>query len=352
MSNPLRVALVGAGSIGGLRAKAVAQTADTTLSVVIDIDEDRARNVAQPLHARATSEILTNIQSEDIDLVIISTPHNQHADIAIAALSAGKHVLCEKPLAHSLPDARKMCEVAESNGVYLKTGFNHRYFPSMAYARKLIDEGKIGEVFSVQAYAGHPGGAEFGPGWITDGSVTGGGSLVDNGIHILDLTRFFLDEPIATAKGYISNHIWPFEKAEDNAYALFRTASGRVAQVHASWTQWRGYKFWVEVFGSRGYVRASYPPMLAEWGQTVEPGIRSKKKYEFFPGFQINERLKGWEWTIVESFVEEITLFVKGIRAEKEVPATGRDGLRSMELAHAIYRSSAEGVEVDVSDCR
>ena len=347
MTQPLRVALVGAGGIGELRAQATAQSPDLRLVVLADLARERAETVAGRYGAEATPEAATAATRPDVDMVIVSTPPNTHAPIALAAINAGKHVLVEKPLAHTLADAEQICAAAEARGVFLKTGFNHRYFPSMAFARRLIDAGKIGEVVSVQAYAGHPGGKEFGHDWVHDGAVTGGGSLVDNGIHILDLTRFFFGE-VEMGKGYVANLIWPFTNAEDNGYALFRSKEGKVAQVHASWTQWRGYQFWVETLGTRGYVRASYPPMWVEWGEISEPGLRSKRRVEMFPLFQIQERLRSWRWTIVESLMREEIEFAAGIRGGHEVAATGRDGLRAMQMAHAIYTSSREGREVKV----
>jgi predicted dehydrogenase len=345
MNAPLGIALIGVGGIGEIRAEAAAQTPGVKLVSVVDLAKDRAESVAGRFGAQASTDPLAVVQRKDVEIVVVSTPPNHHADITVAALEAGKHVICEKPLAHALAEAERMCLAAEKHGVFLKTGFNHRYFPPMQYARKLIDSGKIGEVITVQAYAGHPGGKEFGHAWVHDGNITGGGSLVDNGIHILDLTRFFFGE-VESAMGYKANLVWKFDNAEDNGFALFRSASGKIAQVHASWTQWRGYLFWVETFGTRGYVRASYPPMMVQWGETPEPGIRAKKRYEFFPRLQIQERLKSWRWTIVYSFVQEVTDFVHGINAGKEVPATGRDGLRAMQMANAIYRSSSEGIEV------
>ncbi len=118
--------------------------------------------------------------------------------------------------------------------------------------------------------------------------------------------------------------------------------------MHASWTEWRGYFFSVEAVCTRGYVKASYPPMLAEWGEIPEPGVRAKKRYEIFPKFQILERIKSWRWTIMRSFVEEMTDFAEGIRTGQPVEPTGRDGLRTLQMAHAIYRSSKEGQEVTV----
>ena len=347
MSAQLGVALIGAGGIGDVRAEAIGKTNGLALRVVADTRADAAGALAVRHQCDATSDWQSAVRRPDVEVVIVSTPPSSHAPISMLASESGKHVVCEKPLASNLQDAEQMCVAAERKGVLLKTGFNHRYFTAMAWAKRLIGSGAIGEVISVRAYAGHPGGVEFGHDWVHDGAVTGGGCLVDNGIHILDLTRFFFGE-VATGKGYVSNLIWPFRDAEDTAMALFRSAEGRVAFVHASWTEWRGYRFWVEALCSRGYVRASYPPMLAEWGATPQPGIRAKRRLKVFPAFQVRERLRSWRWTIVRSFVEELSAFAAGIRDGREVPATGRDGLRAMRMAHAIYRSSREGIEVPV----
>ena len=343
----LRVALIGAGGIGAIRAAALAQTAGLTLAYVVDIDQARADQVTAAHGGIASTDAHSAITKPDVDLVIVSTPPNLHGDLTIAALDAKKHVICEKPLAHTLADAERMVAAAERNGVRLMTGFNHRYFPPMQYARALIDTGKIGDVISVQAYAGHPGGAEFGHEWVTNGQITGGGALVDNGIHILDLTRYFFGE-VTRGKGYITNLVWQFPTAEDNAYALFTNPVHQVAQVHASWTHWRGYRWWVEILGTRGYARATYPPMSVEWGQTPEPGIRTKRQWEWFPTLQIQERLKSWRFTAINSFVREMTDVTHDILTGAHTAPSGFDGLRALQMAHAIYISSQQGIEVDV----
>lgn len=342
------VALIGAGAIGALRAEAVAQTSALKLRYIADVRKELAEAVARQHGGQAITDWRQAIEKPEVALVIVSTPPNLHGEMAVAAMAAGRHVLCEKPLAHTLADAERMCAAARQYQVCLRTGFNHRYFPPMAFARQLINQGKIGQVLSVRAYAGHPGGQEFGHAWVHDGAITGGGSLVDNGIHILDLTNYFLDDDVTSAKGYIANLVWPFETAEDNGFALFRTAHGKVAYVHASWTDWYGYRFWVEVVGTKGYVRASYPPMLAEWGETPEPGVRARRRYNLFPWFQIQERLRSWRWTTVRAFVQEMSEFSAAIRAGHHAQCTGLEGLRTLQMAHAIYRSSRGGMEVAV----
>jgi predicted dehydrogenase len=348
MTAPIRVALVGAGDIGSLRARAVHELSELELVVVADISSARAKELAGRYGAESSERPLESLHRNDVDLVIVSTPPDSHADLSLAALAAGKHVLCEKPLSNTLESAERMCRAASENGAYLKTGFNHRYFPAFTFARRLTSSGALGSVAYVKAYAGHQGGEEFGHEWIHEGSVTGGGSLVDNGIHILDLTRLFLGDEVETAHGYSSNMIWHFEDAEDNAFALFRTSSGKTAQIHTSWTGWNGYRFWVEAVCERGYVKASYPPMSVEWGEVTEPGARARRRRKWFPLFQLKERLRGWQWTIVRSFKQELGDFAAGIRSGHEVPATGEDGLRAMQMAHAIYRSSREGKQVRV----
>jgi predicted dehydrogenase len=145
----------------------------------------------------------------------------------------------------------------------------------------------------------------------------------------------------------VANLVWPFPAAEDNGFALFRAPSGAIAQVHASWTEWRGYRFAVECVGTRGFVRASYPPMLAVRGM-LHDQERPRKKYELFPWLQVQERLRSWRWTIVRSFVTELRALVADLESGRTSTATGRDGLRALQMAHAVYRSSREGVEVSI----
>lgn len=341
---PLGTALIGAGDIGKIRGRAIADSPHLRFVTVADTRPQAAAELANVCGTTAAASTEEAVRRSDVELVIISTPPNTHEAIAIAAIEAGKHVLCEKPLAHTLESAERICAAAEARGVRLITGFNHRYFPAMRFAHDKIASGELGEVIFAKAYAGHPGGVEFGHDWVHEGKVTGGGSLVDNGIHILDLLRYMAGDFVA-AQGVRENLVWKFDGAEDNGFALFRGASGAVAQLHASWTDWKGYRFWVEVTGTRGYVRASYPPMFTEWGVTPEPGIRAKRHYEIFPAFQIQERLRSWRWTIIEAFLAEMKDAADWINggAQPSSTASGRDGLRAMQMANAVYRSSREG---------
>ncbi|HEX9760751.1 MAG TPA: Gfo/Idh/MocA family oxidoreductase [Candidatus Acidoferrales bacterium] len=335
----MRFGLIGCGDIGQLRAQALAESPGLSLFAVSDVDEARARTLGEQHKAMWLTD-WRKLLDEPLDAVIVSTPPPLHEAMCVAALQSGKHVLCEKPLARSPEEGRRIVEAAQAAGRHLGTGFNYRFYPAIAEARRILDSGQIGELAYVRSYAGHPGGSEFTHPWVHDVKVMGGGALLDNGIHVLDLTRYFLGE-VAEVKGFRTNGVWGFEGCEDNAFLLLRNHDGRIAQVQASWTEWRGYRFWVEVFGTRGCLRASYPPMLLRVTWSEITGGPAQSKLHLFPAFQVKERLKSYRWTVIQSFVAEFDAFVRAARGEKTQGATGLDGLRAVEIAHEVYRSSA-----------
>jgi predicted dehydrogenase len=347
MAEPLRIALVGCGAIGQLRAEAVARLGGSRafrLSVVSDIDANRGRALAERFGASFTSDWHAALR-DAVDAVIISTPPPLHAEMCVKALERGKHVLCEKPLARNPAECRRIIDAATNAGCHLATGFNYRFYPAILTARQTLDSGRIGELDHIRSYAGHPGGSEFTHPWVHDVNVMGGGALVDNGIHILDLTRYFLGE-VAEVKGFRTGHVWKYAGCEDNAFALLKSPEGKIAALQASWSEWRGYRFWIELFGTQGCVRASYPPMFAQVTWFERPGNRAQRESFLYPGFQLQERLRSYRWTIVRSFVEELSAFGRTLADERTHAATGLDGMRATEIAHAVYQSSETGQSV------
>ncbi len=341
----MKVGLIGCGEIGRLRAAAIARLKAIRLAAVSDIDAARALAVSERCGAAVEPDWRSLVRREELDAVIVSTPPHLHAEMCIEALNAGKHVLCEKPLARTPEECRAMLAAAARSGRLLATGFNYRFYPAIVAARSILDSGRIGQLDHIRSYAGHPGGAEFTHPWVHDVKVMGGGALLDNGIHILDLTRYFLGE-VVEVKGFSTDNVWGFEGCEDNGFALLRSAEGRIASVQASWSEWRGYRFWLEVYGTRGCVRASYPPMLTQAVWFDEPGGRPRRKLYIFPAMQVLERLRSYRWTVIRSFVEEFKSFPRALRGEPTPLALGRDGMRAVEIAHAVYRASREGKSV------
>ena len=349
-SFPLRVALVGCGAIGAVRAAAIARSPEVTLAVACDVDAGRAGALAGRYGAARETDWRAAVARDDVDLVIVSTAPDLHAPVAIAAATAGKHVLCEKPMARTVEECRAMIAAAERHGVKLKIGFNHRYYLSVMAVKATIDAGTIGDVRFVRAAIGHEGGPGFAENWVTRHTITGGGTLLDNGIHVLDLARYLLESQggrIEEAQGYLLNARWPVAPNEDNAFCLFRTGGGdgrpeRVAQVTSSWTEWKGYRWFVEAYGTRGYVHAAYSPMRAVIGTVGEEGGRAKKRALTFPAFQVWERLRGHDWTTAETFRREFADLAAAIRDDRAPFADGHDGLRAQAMAEAVYRAARE----------
>lgn len=335
-----RFALLGYGAIGALRAQALRQTPGADLRLVVEpVAGRRAEAEQQGWPAAANLEDL--LRRDDIDAVIVSTPPHLHRAPVEALLQAGKHVLCEKPLGRTVEECRWMVDTAQRHGRTLGTGFNYRFYPAVAQARRLIAEGRIGRITHVKSFAGHPGGPEFTHPWVHQPKIVGGGALMDNGIHVADLTLHFLG-PVVESQGVATNQVWQFEGSEDNGYVLMRTADNKVGLLHASWTEWPGYRLHLEIAGTAGCLHIWYPPMLTVLFERPEGKAKKGRRHVFaFPLFQVQERLKSYRWTVVQSFIAEHQDFMRRIAGQPGVGATGLDGLRAVELAASAYREQA-----------
>jgi predicted dehydrogenase len=329
----MRFGVIGCGAIGRLRAEALHKTPGGHLHLVTDVDPRRSTDTVTRFGGHTVSSVEELVRSGDVDAVVVSTPPNLHRAHCEAALSAGKHVLCEKPLATTVADCRALVEAAERHGRILATGFNYRFYPVVSKARDLIAGGAIGKLDHVVSFAGHPGGPEFTHPWVHDVRVVGGGALMDNGIHLADLTLHFLGDVVESHR-IATDHIWDFSGSEDNGYVMMRTAEGRVGLLHASWTEWRGYHFWMDLYGTHGCIRLSYPPMaMVLHTRPTGRQRRGSRRVFFFPRFQVLERLRSYRWSIVQSFIAEQVDFMARIRGCAGVGATGVDGLRAVRLA-------------------
>ncbi len=339
--------LVGCGAVGKLRAQAVLETPGCRLAAVADVDADRARAAAPP-GAATFYEYQQLIGGATVDAVIVSTPPATHEEIALAALAAGKHVLCEKPLANSLDACRRMVEAAQRAGKVLATGFNHRFFPAVRFLKQILDSGRIGTLDHVRAFAGHSGLSELPAAWMHNKDAMGGGALMDVGIHVIDLARYILGE-VSQVYGVATGNVWKLDRSEDNGFALLRSPEGKVATLHATWSEWKGYRFYIEAYGDRGMARAYYAPMFAMAICLDRPGGKRRREFRFYPEIFLREKLHGWETTTARTFEEEFAEFARraaGLHGEATTLADGWAGLRAVEIANAVYESTASGQPV------
>lgn len=247
----MRAAIVGCGRVGEKRARALGETA--RLVAVADSDTERAGALAAWFPG---CEVETDwrrlVARDDLDLVIVATPHDHLAEVAGAAAERGRHVLVEKPGARTLQELDGLIGVARRAGVNVAVGFNHRFHPALREAHALCSSGAIGSVISVRARYGHGGRPGYEREWRADPRAAGGGELIDQGVHLIDLARWFAGE-FADVRGHLATLYWPM-RVEDNAFLLLTTAAGQVAWLHASWTEWKNL-FCFEVFGREGKLQ-------------------------------------------------------------------------------------------------
>ncbi len=332
----LKIGLIGCGDIGSLRVAALAKSPRLKLQAVSDVDIARAGKIARASGAEVEQDWRSLLLRSDVDALIVSTPPHLHAEMCMEALRAGKHVLCEKPLARSPEECRKILDAAAESGRFLATGFNYRFYPSFEAAREWLVADHIGKMDHIRSYAGYSADEHNHP-WVHDASITGGGALRDNGIHLIDLTRFLMGE-VTEVNGYASNSVWKFKECEDNGFLMMRSPGGAVASLHASWTEWKKYRFTIDIYGDRGCIRASCFPMFAELLQTAKGRGKARREVHRFAYTNLMEHLRSYRWVVVESLAKELEAFAAAIRNEASRVATGYDGLRAVEIASAASK--------------
>jgi len=311
-----------------------------TLSAAADINTDLLCDLPSSVAIYAEPEEL--IESDNCDVVIISVPTQFHEELALKALTAGKHVILEKPMASSLEACRRILVAARENNRLLTMGFNHRYFEAIKDIRATIGSGKIGALKYVKGFTGHTGLSEFKSAWMYDKDIMGGGTLMDNGIHMLDLMRYLMGG-VTEVSGMIGTEIWQLDRSEDNAFVHLSSEKGVLGTLHSSWSEWRGYHFYIDAYGDRGMVRAYYAPMFSMVISLDRPGGKRSISRNFYPKSIIREKFRGWQSTVVQTFLEEFADFSALVRGESgRTIATAIDGYRSIEIPNAVYRSHME----------
>jgi predicted dehydrogenase len=244
----LGVAVVGCGLIGQRRARVASEHARTRVVVAADVDEACARAAAGG--AEVAADWRAAIDRADVDIVVVSTPNGLLADIVLAALDAGKHVLMEKPMGRSLAEAERIAAAAARAARLLRIGFNHRHHPAVRGALELARSGALGRLITLRARYGHGGRPGLEREWRSDARAAGGGELLDQGVHVADLFHLLAGMP-RDAYAIVQTAVWPIAPLEDNAYGLLRFEDGVVGQLHASMTQWKNM-FSLEVHGTSG----------------------------------------------------------------------------------------------------
>lgn len=327
MTQPLRVGIVGLGKMGGIRAQTVRERDDTIL--VSGTDPNPPAKGFEDLRILPDHRAVID---SGVDAVFVCTPNRFIPDVVCDALEAGKHVFCEKPPGRSMVDIRRIMEVEQRHpGQVLKVGFNHRYHYGIIEAKKVVDSGKYGKVLWMRGVYGKAQGSGRPDDWRDDPSLVGGGILLDQGIHMLDLFRHFAGE-FAEVKSMCATAFWDIP-LEDNAFALLRTGSGVIAQLHSSFTQWK-HRFNLEICCQDGYVIVDGMPSSTR-SYRDEWIIQGRRHTGFAIGNPPEEKTfcntdPSWE--------NELSEFVECVRTGSPVRyGTSRDAYETMKLVFAIY---------------
>ena len=322
----MRIAIIGCGRVGEKRAGAAAG-AGFEVGLCCDVVEDRARHLASAHGAAATTDWRAAAISSGIDAVIIATIHQDLAAIAETAARAGKHVLVEKPGARRAAELDPVARAAAQTGVRVRAGFNHRFHPAVRKAREIWDSGALGPALMLRARYGHGGRTGYEKEWRADEVLSGGGEAIDQGLHLIDLARWFLGE-FTTVKGFVPTLFWDMP-VEDNAFFLLRTAGGQVAQLHAAWTEWKNL-FSLEIYGRDGKLEIS--------GLGGSYGVERLSWHRMSPKMGPPETTS-WEYPGPDdSWERELAAFAQDIRGGRE-PAPGiGDAQAALRIVEAVYK--------------
>jgi predicted dehydrogenase len=336
---PLRAGIIGAGSIARLHVEGY-RRAGAELVAVADLDEDVARSRAEHWRAPAAYGDPRRMLAEaDLDAVSVCTPVAAHHPVVLAAAEAGVHVLCEKPISLDLRRAQEMVDACARAGVLLQIGHQLRSDGAVAHAKRMIEAGEIGEIAFVRLRQAHDwgGAAEVRPSFATR-ATGGGGTLLDNGCHLMDLARFFAGDA-EEVYARVASRRWPVE-VEDTALTSIRFASGALGSVETGWTS-TGWEegFWI--YGSRGSL---------EWtNRHQEPVLRHA--FRDSPGTTWADTDVGrLAFAGERAHVRQVLAFAAAVRGEAEVPCTGHDGLEAVRLVLAAYDSASRNRPVHLGE--
>lgn len=376
----LRIGIVGAGRMGRIRSLSASAHPKSEVVGVVDSIAEHARSLAADIGCPVDTDWQKLVAREDVDAIVVATPHKYLAPITAAALREGKYVFCEKPGARNTAEAEVVLRAAygglhprdseSQSNTRLTVGFTLRHYPAIAHAHELVAKGAIGELMYVRARYGHGGRPDYNLEWRGDLEMAGGGELLDQGVHLIDLSRWFLGE-FQHVSGSVGTYFWGHDRSttdlEDNAFLSLRTETGRIAWLHASWTQWKNL-FSFEIYGREGSIEVNglaghYGPQKLQITRRREQGGPPElQELDFGSGKKGSTQDDVWthEWAAFISSVVDHKEAREG--KQSSLSASGVDAWEALKIVEAAYEASRSGkgvilgqftaVSSDVGSCR
>jgi len=329
----LRVGVAGYGKIGQLRARAVKEIENAELVAIYDIDSpdeiDSSIKICQ-----SYEELL----DQNLDVVFVCAFNNVLSDFTVRAFEKGAHVFCEKPPARNTQELAEVIEAEKKYGKILKYGFNHRYHYSVMEAKKLIDSGEMGKLLWMRGVYGKAGSIDYDKNWRNFRKISGGGILIDQGIHMLDLMMYFSKSKFEKINSFVTTAFWDIE-AEDNAFIIMQNPDKVTAMVHSSATQWK-HKFLLELCFEEGYINLdgilsgtrSYAP---------EKLVVGRREFEDITHAMGKPKESTTWFEYDNSWIYEIEEFFDAVAGTKQVEnGTSQDAYNVLKLVEDIYDHS------------
>jgi len=324
--------IIGMGKIGRLRAREIESNPKTQLKAVYDVDPATLKD-----YEKLSCESVEELLEEGLDAVFICTFNNVNAPYTIRALNRGLHVFCEKPPARTAKEVEEVIVAEKKSGKVLKYGFNHRYHYSVMEAKKMVDNGLFGRLLWLRGVYGKAGGNLFTENWRNQKEYSGGGILIDQGIHMLDLMMHFAGE-FEEIHALVQSSYWDV-LVEDNVFAIMSTKDKVSGTIHSSATQWR-HKFSLEMCFEEGYINLDgILSSTRSYGD--ETLILARRQFEdstFAFGKPREERIF---FDTDDSWSLELKEFVEAIENNEPISfGKSEDALRVMRLIENIYHES------------
>ena len=329
----IKVGIAGLGKIGRIRLNELLK--NKNVKVLAVHDKKKPSNLDSNIKFCNSFEDLLN---QEIDAVFVCTFNNVLAEYTSTALKFGKHVFCEKPPARSTSELKDVIDIEKKSGKVLKYGFNHRYHNSVIEAKKIINSGKMGKILWLRGAYGKAGSIDYHKEWRNYKEISGGGILIDQGIHMLDLFRYFSAQDFDQINSFITTSYWDIE-AEDNAFIIMQSNKKVTAMLHSSATQWK-HKFLIEMCFENGYLildglltpTSSYAPekLIVGKRQSDNTKLNSKELKEKTLSFD-----EDFSWKL------EIDEFINTIIGKTSIKNGSSDeAFKTLELVEKIYEKS------------
>ncbi len=332
MEKVLKAGIVGYGYMGTIRRRIIDESHRLRLVGICDSDP----NVRAQIKDAKVFESVEQLLKEDLDVVFVCTANRYSPEICIESLKRGIHVFCEKPPGRTKQDIVNIQRFEQKN-VTLMFGFNHRFHPGVMKAKVLMDSGKFGKILCVRGVYGKSGGNQFPDSWRNKRELSGGGILLDQGVHMIDLFVYFCGD-FSDVKSFIDNSFWSFE-VEDNAFVILKNSNGQMASLHSSATLWK-HTFRLDLILEEGYMVID--GLLSKSGSYGrEKLIIGKRQFEDEtnaignPSEEIIYFDRDLSWNL------EVDEFVRCIDTGDNVKSgSSRDALKAMDIIEKAYRDS------------